>query len=113
MKIYKVKTLSSKLCPRDYFEEEDKYLCEIGVRTKPNSNHNAPGIYEGRLYFSDKETLKSTMDDLKKIKVYPVIKSGLTRIVVFEQEVAQLLYFYIKGRGIDAQGIFTTMTTKK
>ena len=109
MKKFKSITISTKLCPRDYFIEEDRYLCEIGVRTKPNTNHNAPNIYEGRLYFSDKETLKAAMEDLKRIEVQPVIKCGLTRIVVFEKENARLMYYYIKGIGVQAQGIFRTI----
>lgn len=105
MKKYKALTISTKLCPRDYYEEEDRYLCEIGVRTARNTNNNASGIYEGRLYFDDKETLKVAMEDLKKIGVQTVIKCGLTRIVVYENENARLLYYYIKGMGVDAQGV--------
>jgi len=105
MKKYKVKTISTKLLPSDYFTEEDNHLCEIGIRTKPGTNWNAPGVYEGRLYFEDKDTLKTAMEDLKKIGVMPVIKCGLTRIVVYNKNIARLLYYYIKGRNIDAQGL--------
>lgn len=109
MKKYKSITISIKLCPRDYFIEEDSHLCAIGVRTEPGTNHNAHNIYEARLYFSDKETLKIAMVDLKMIGVQVVIKCGLTRIVVFEKENARLLYYYIKGIGVSAQGIFRTL----
>ncbi len=106
MKKYKALTISTKLCPREYFDEEYRYLHEIGVRTSPDSPHCTSGIYEGRLYFDDKETLKAAMEDLKRIGVQTVIKCGLMRIVVYEKENARLLYYYIKGMGVDAQGIF-------
>lgn len=107
-KKYPCKTISKKLCPRDYFEEENKHLNEIGAKsgTGVNIQTPIPGVYEGRLYFDDNETLKSAMQDLKMINVIPVIKCGLTRIVLYTEESSSLLYFYIKGRGIDAQGIF-------
>jgi hypothetical protein len=104
-KKYPIKEISWKLVPRDYFIEEDKHLVEIGVRIKQNTNINAEGIYEGRLYFDNKQTLNDTIKDLKTIGVIPVIRCGLTRIIIYTAEQSRLLYYYIKGREIDSQGI--------
>ncbi len=105
MKKYPVKTIPPKLSPRDYFNEEDKHLVEIGVRIKRGARTNVPGICEGRLYFENKEILKAVMEDLKQLGVFPVIKCGLTRIVIYNVKQFNLLRFYLKGRNIDCQGI--------
>lgn len=113
-KKYPAKTISNKLCPRDYFIEEDKHLNAIGVKSGAGINIQTPvpGVYEGRLYFDDKATLSKCMKDLKKINVIPVIICGLTRIVLYTEDSASLLYFYLKGRNIHHQGVFSLEKTK-
>lgn len=105
-KVYPAKTISTKLCPRDYFNEEDNHLMEIGVKKSPGIINDVEGISVGRLYFDSKESLQETMIDLKKINVLPVVKCGLTRIVIYSPDNGTLLYYYLKGKNIDCQGIF-------
>ena len=104
-KLPKIK-IDPKLCPRDYFAQETAHLIAIGVKKGPGVGTDIEGIYEGRLYFEDKVTLKSVMADLKLIGVATVVECDLTRIVIYKTAQASLLYYYLKGRNIDCQGVF-------
>lgn len=104
----KVKRLSDKLVPRDWFLAEDEYLTEIGVRTKIGTNWKAPNINEARLYLGnfDKKEQKEILNDLKYFNVYPAIWSNSgTAICIYHDSSANVLYYYCKGRNLDCQGV--------
>ncbi len=105
-KKYPCKEISKNLCPRDYFEAETNHLIEIGVRKGRGIVNDVPGIYVGRLYFDDKKILSETIKDLRKINVLVVVKHNLTRIIIYPPDNGSLLYWYLKGKNIDCQGIF-------
>lgn len=105
-KLKKIK-INSKLTPKAYFEQENEHLISIGLKKSAGIGFHIEGIHEGRLYFKDKETLKLVMADLKKIGIYPVIECDLTRIVAYKTVHASILYYYLKGRDIDCQGVFS------
>lgn len=105
-KKYPCKTISDKLCPRDYFDEENNHLIEIGAKKGTGVINDVPGINVGRLYFEDRKVLSETMKDLRKINVLPVVKCNLTRIVIYPPENGSLLCYYLKGKNISYQGIF-------
>jgi hypothetical protein len=105
----KIKTLSDKLVPRDWFIAEDEYLTEIGVRTKLGTNWKAPCINELRLYLGevDKKERDEIINDLKSINVYPAIMSNSgTFICIYHDLSANILFYYCKGRKLDCQGLF-------
>ncbi|REC40517.1 hypothetical protein [Chryseobacterium sp. 5_R23647] len=104
----KVKKLSDKLVPRDWFIAEDEYLTEIGVRTKLGTNLKAPNINELRLYLNelDKNEQREILKDLKSINVYPAILSNSgTAICIYHDSSANVLFYYCKGRKLDCQGL--------
>lgn len=107
-KKYPCKEISKNLFPRDYIEAETNHLIEIGVRKGRGIVNDVPGIYVGRLYFEDKTVLADTMKDLHKINILPVVKCNLTRIVIYSPEKGSLLYYYLKGKNIDFQGVHRT-----
>lgn len=105
----KVKKLSDKLVPRDWFIAEDEYLTEIGVRTKLGTKMKAPNINELRLYLEelDKKEQKEILKDLKFINVYPAIMSNSgTVICIYHDYSANVLFYYCKGRKLECQGLF-------
>lgn len=104
----KVKKISDKLVPRDWFLAEDEYLTEIGVRTKLGTKWKAPNINELRLYLNefDKKEQKEILKDLKSINVYPAIMSSSgTAICIYHDSSANVLFYYCKGRNLDCQGL--------
>lgn len=111
-KKYPCKEIPKNLFPRDYTEAETNHLIEIGVRKGPGIVNDVPGINVGHLYFEDKTVLAETMKDLRKINVLPVVKCSLTRIVIYSPENGSLLYYYLKGKNIDCQGVHKTYIKK-
>lgn len=107
MDISKLKTITiiGKPLPRDYFLEEERHFEEIGIK---ENGVLLPELSIARLYFDDPKILSDTMIDLKLIGARVVIKYGLTRIVVFKNEHASLLCYYLEGRKIDCQGTHTS-----
>lgn len=104
----KVKKLSDKLVPRDWFLAEDEYLTEIGVRTKLGTGWNAPNINELRLYLHelDKKEQKEIIIDLKSFGVYPAIMNNSgTVICIYHDSSANVLFYYCRGRKLDCQGL--------
>lgn len=105
----KLKKISDKLLPTDWFAAEDKYLTEIGVRTALGKNLKAPNINEARLYLQDldKKQLKEILSDLKSFNVYPAIMNNSgTIICIYHDSSANVLFYYCKGRNLDCQGVF-------
>ena len=104
-KLTKIK-IAPKLTPRAYFEIENAHMVNLGLKNPCGGiGLKVEGIYEGRLYFENKDILKSVMSDLKKLDVVTIIECALTRIVIYKREQASILRYYLKGRNIDCQGV--------
>lgn len=110
-KLKKIK-IDHKLVPRDYFQKEYEHLKSLGLKNSPGVSLDVDGVHEGRLYFDNKDILQSVMSDLKKLGVVPVIECQLTRIVIYKTDQASILYYYLKGREVSCQGVFSRSSRK-